>query len=135
MNAAEQELLRLRDRSLGWLDEFTRKGGVALRHEPAALETLEDLYFKLFVDDAGVLAQHHRAAFESAMGFFFGAVAVHEGATWTVYESPFAPGHFGLAVQRGLVTVILNKRCENWAHRPRNKRRRLLRREYDRFLG
>ncbi len=69
------------------------------------------------------------------MGFFFGAVAVREGAAWTVYESPFAPGHFGLAVERGPVTVVLNRLGRDWERRPDNKRRRLLRRMYERFLG
>jgi hypothetical protein len=132
---AERQLLALRDRSLGWLDEFARKRGVALPHERAGLETLEDLYFRVFVDDRGLLVRRHRSAFESAMGFFFGAVAAREGATWTVQESPFAPGHFALGVQRGQVTVLLNKLGQGWERRPNNERRRLLRREYERFFG
>lgn len=135
VTAAERELLRLRDRSLEWLDELLRARGLGLERKPTALETLEDVYFELFVDGRDVLIRRHRPAFEAAMGYFFGAVAAHEGANWTVYESPFAPGHFGLAVQRGRLTVVLNRLGEDWARRPHNKRRRLLRREYDRFFG
>ena len=69
------------------------------------------------------------------MGIFWGAVAVNDGAHWTIYESPYAAGHFGLAVTRGLLTVVLNQYATAWNRRPNNLRHRLLRREYDKYFG
>jgi hypothetical protein len=73
------------------------------------LESLEDLYFRLFGDGGGLLMGRNRSTFELGMGVFWGAVAVAHGARWSIYESPFAPSHFGLAVTRGFLTVVLNK--------------------------
>jgi len=132
---AERELFGQRDRSLRWLESFARKHSVELARTPADLESLEDLYFRLFEDGGGWLMRRNRSTFEFAMGVFLGAVAVAHGAQWSVYESPFAPGHFGLAVSRGLLTVVLNEYGTGWDRRPNNRRRRLLRRDYDKNFG
>jgi hypothetical protein len=132
---AERKLFAKRDRSLRWLADLARKHAVELGDQPADLQAVEDLYFKLFGEGAGWLRRRDRSTFESAMGVFWGAIAVAHGATWEVYESPFAPGHFGLAVSRGLLTVVLDARCSGWDRRPNNKRRELLRREFDKTFG
>lgn len=132
---AERELFAKRDQSLRWLAELAHKSSLELTHQPADLQAVEDLYFKVFVEGAGWSMRRDQATFESAMAMFWGAVAVAHGATWTVYESPFAPGHFGLAVTRGLVSVVLDEHCSGWDKRPNNKRHELLRREYDKWFG
>ena len=132
---AERELFAKRDHSLRWLADLARKHSVELGEQPADLQGVEDLYFKLFGEAAGGSARRDRSTFEFAMAVFWGAVAVAHGATWEVYESTFAPGHFGLAVSRGLLTVVLDARCSGWDRRPNNKRRELLRREYDKTFG
>ena len=132
---AERELFGRRDRSLRWLESFAREHSLELAQKPADLESIEDLYFELFGDGADWLMRRNRSAFEFAMGVFWGAVAVAHGAHWSVYESPFAPGHFGLAVSRGLLTVVLNEYGTGWDRRPNNRRHRLLRRDYDKNFG
>jgi hypothetical protein len=132
---AERELFALRDRSLSWLESFARSHSVELTQDPSDLESLEDLYFRLFGDGGGLLMGRNRSTFELGMGVFWGAVAVAHGARWSIYESPFAPSHFGLAVTRGFLTVVLNKYGTDWNRRPNNRRHRLLRREYDKDFG
>jgi len=132
---AERKLFAKRDDSLRWLADLARKHSVQLGDQPADLQAVEDLYFELFSEDAGWLRRRDRSTFEYAMAVFWGAVAVAHGATWEVYESAFAPGHFGLAVSRGLLTVVLDARCSGWDQRPNNKRHELLRREYDKTFG
>jgi hypothetical protein len=132
---AERELFAKREHSLRWLVELASRHSVELTDQPADLQAVEDLYFKLFVDGAAWSIRRDQATFESAMAVFWGAVAAAHGATWTVYESAFAPGHFGLAVTRGLVSVVLDEHCSGWDKRPNNKRHELLRREYDKWFG
>jgi len=132
---AERKLFAKRDHSLRWLADLARKHSVELGDQPADLQAVEDLYFKLFGEGAGWLTRRDQPTFEYAMAVFWGAVAVAHGATWGVYESTFAPGHFGLAVSRGLLTVVLDARCSGWDRRPSNKRRDLLRREYGKTFG
>lgn len=132
---AERELFAKRDQSLRWLTELARGHSVQLTDQPADLQSVEGLYFKLFGASASESLPRDRSMFESAMAVFFGAVAVAHGATWTVYESAFAPGHFGLAVKRGPVSVVLDEHCSGWDKRPNNKRHELLRREYHKWFG
>ena len=132
---AQRELFVQRDQSLRWLADLARKHSVELGDRPADLQAVEDLYFELFAEGAAWLTRRDRSRFEYAMAVFWGAVAVAHGAAWDVYESSFAPGHFGLAVSRGRLTVVLDARCSGWDRRPNNKRRNLLRREYDKTFG
>jgi hypothetical protein len=70
------------------------------------------------------------------MGMFWGAVAVADrGATWTVYESPFVVGHYGIAVAKGNSSVVLNALGNHWDRKPGNKRHRRLRELYDQIIG
>ena len=133
---AERELFAIRDQSLRWLAEFARARGKDLKLEPSALQSIEDLYFEVW--DGGFLSRLRgdRDKFELAMGMFWGAVAVaHHGATWSVYESPFVPNRFGVAVERKNTSVVLNGLGTRWAQRPGNKGRRGLRQLYDQIIG
>ena len=133
---AEHELFAKRDDSLRWLEGFVRRRGTELTYEPGALDSLERLYFELWGGGVASRVRGNRSSFESAMGVFWGAVAVaQKRATWTIYESPFAPNHFGLAVTRGGVTVVLNAFGTDWNRRPGNTRRNLLRRIYKKWFA
>ena len=135
IEVAERELFAMRDESLRWVDEFARNKGRELKYEPDAL-ALEDLYFEQWDGSFAARLRRNRPTFEFAMGMFLGAVAVGEHrAAWTIYESPFAKNHFGIAVRRRNSTVVLNSLGSRWDRRPRNERRRLLRRMYDRFFA
>ena len=46
--AAERELYAKRDRSLRWLESYTRRNSLELTQSRGDLESLEDLYFQLF---------------------------------------------------------------------------------------
>ena len=134
--SAERELFSMRDESLRWLREFARARGKDLPPQPRALETLEDLYFELW--GGGLAAQFRggRAKFEFAMGMFWGAVAVADrGASWTIYESPFVQGHYGISVTKGSSSVVLNAMGNKWDRKPRNERHRRLRELYDQIIG
>jgi hypothetical protein len=134
--SAERELFSKRDESLRWLSEFARGRGKKLPLEPRALETLEDLYFE--VRDGGLASRFRadRARFEFAMGMFWGAVAVADrGAGWTIYESPFVGGHYGISVTKGSSSVVLNGLGNHWDRKPGNKRHRRLRELYDQIIG
>jgi hypothetical protein len=136
IEVAEWELFAMRDESLRWLDQFARKKGRELKYDPDALASLEDLYFEQWDGTFASRLRRNRPTFEFAMGMFLGAVAVGEHrATWTIYESPFAKNHFGIGVTRRNLTVVLNSLGSRWDRRPGNKRRRLLRRMYDRFFA
>jgi hypothetical protein len=133
---AERDLFSKRDASVEWLIKLAAGRHKVLPFEPRALETLEDLYFELW--DGGLASRFRgdRARFEFAMGMFWGAVAVAAaGASWTIYESPFVPGHYGVSVSKGGSSVVLNGLGTHWDRKPGNSRHRRLPELYDQIMG
>lgn len=132
---AERELFVMRDESLRWLDEFARRRGKALKREPSDLQSVEDLYFEVWDGSLASRFRGDRVKFELAMGMFWGAVAVAQHRfSWTVHESAFVPNHFGVAVARENVSVVLNGIGARWDRRPGNKERKRLRQLYDQII-
>lgn len=130
---ARRALFGQRDRSLADLRALdAERSGFTMDETPDSLLALETWYFALVARRGFARLGTDRARFESAMGFYFGAVAVrHAKARWIVEESAFAPGGYEVGVTRGQFSLLgIETLCEDWHTRPNNKTHRALAREY-----
>lgn len=133
---ARAALVAERDRQLSHLRVWAERAGEAgLDATPESLKRLEAWYFRLVAGRGFRALGTSREAFEDGMASYFGHVVVstHADARWVVVESPFAPGHFSLGVERGLVTWCGAFRAH--ARAPANARRDRLWREYRKYFG
>ena len=131
--AARRALLGLRDERLAEFKKLDTTGsGFVMDGSPESLVPLERWYFALVARRGFGALGMERPRFETAMGLYYGSVAVrHTRARWIVEEFAFAPGTWELGIeQKHFKLMGVDGLCEDWHRRPNNKTHRALARDY-----
>jgi hypothetical protein len=130
---AERLWFAQRDFNLNTLHTWSvASGRFNVDETPESLKTVEEWYFDA-ASQEGLPATP--AVVHMLLGFYFGQVLVSSAKfTWVVRESAFVPGHYGIGVTKGLVTIMLS---DGMPPDPpeRNKRRLSLYRQYKKWAA
>ncbi len=141
-NYADQESARIdlfarRDRYLELLSEACKNTEVFEGDfVPESLKSLEKWYFELWDAQSFWDVGLARSEFETAMAMYYGEVFVRNstGFEWIVTEFAFQLGKYELGVKKDLVTVMLSRFTDLFAH-PNNKKRQSVWTEYQKYRG
>ena len=70
------------------------------------------------------------------MSVYFGEVVVRnsDNAKWVVEEYAFVEGKYELMVNKGLLSMSIDNKCNNWFKEPCNKKQNLFFRQYNRYF-
>lgn len=132
---ARTRLLAARDEALSRLRALARTGEFRADSTPESLKKIEAWYFALVASKGFRAIGATREEFEDYMATYFChvVVATHSDAKWVVEESPFAPGHFDIGVERGLCTWFGSFRDHHRA--PVNRTHTRVFRDYQKYFG